>query len=188
LDTGPLLTGLVQVIGLKRTILACMGLLAAGTGLSLFMTAPWQLFITWGLMVGIGAGGGAVGVAAAIANRWFVARSGLAMGLLSAANAAGQLAFLPLFALLAEQYGWQGVAVAVTVAIAAMVPVVAILLPESPADIGLGPYGATADRGRRAPSGNPIAIAMTTLFRAARSLDFWLLTLSFGICGSRRMG
>jgi MFS family permease len=183
LDTGPLLTGLVQVIGLKRTILACMGLLAAGTGLSLFMTAPWQLFITWGLMVGIGAGGGAVGVAAAIANRWFVARSGLAMGLLSAANAAGQLAFLPLLALLAEQYGWQGVAVAVTVAIAAMVPVVAILLPESPADIGLGPYGATADRGRRAPSGNPIAIAMTTLFRAARSLDFWLLTLSFGICG-----
>jgi MFS family permease len=114
LDTGPLLTGLVQGIGLKRTILACMGLLAAGTGLSLFMTAPWQLFITWGLMVGIGAGGGAVGVAAAIANRWFVARSGLAMGLLSAANAAGQLAFLPLLALLAEQYGWQGVAVAVT--------------------------------------------------------------------------
>jgi MFS family permease len=151
--TGPLLTGLVQVIGLKRTILACMGLLAAGTGLSLFMTAPWQLFITWGLMVGIGAGGGAVGVAAAIANRWFVARSGLAMGLLSAENAAGQLAFLPLLAPLAEQYGWQGVAVAVTVAIAAMVPVVAILLPESPADIGLGPYGATADRGRRAPSG-----------------------------------
>ena len=133
MDTGPLLTGLVQVIGLKRTILACMGLLAAGTGLSLFMTAPGQLFITWGFMVGIGAGGGAVGVAAAIANRWFAARSGLAMGLLSAANAAGQLAFLPLLALLAVQYGWQGVAVAVTVAIAAMVPVVAILLPESPA-------------------------------------------------------
>jgi MFS family permease len=91
--TGPFLTGLVQVIGLKRTILACMGLLAAGTGLSLFMTAPWQLFITWGLMVGIGAGGGAVGIAAAIANRWFVARSGLAMGSLSAANAAGSWSF-----------------------------------------------------------------------------------------------
>jgi len=108
-----------------------MGLLAAGTGLSLFMTAPGQLFITWGFMVGIGAGGGAVGVAAAIANRWFAARSGLAMGLLSAANAAGQLAFLPLLALVAGRYGWQGVAVAVTLAIAAMVPVVAILLPES---------------------------------------------------------
>jgi MFS family permease len=84
--TGPFLTGLVQVIGLKRTILGCMTLLAAGTGLSLLMSSPWQLFLTWGVMVGIGAG--AVGMAAAVANRWFVARSGLAMGLLSAANAA----------------------------------------------------------------------------------------------------
>ena len=181
--TGPFLTGLVQVIGLKRTILACMGVLAAGTGLSLFMTAPWQLFLTWGLMVGIGAGGGAVGMAAAIANRWFLARSGLAMGLLSAANAAGQLIFLPLLALLAERYGWQGVAIAVTLAIAAMIPVVAMLLPESPADIGLGPYGTTIDRPRLAPSGNPFEIAITTLLRAARSFDFWLLTLSFGVCG-----
>ena len=128
--TGPFLTGLVQTIGLKRTILGCLGLLACGTGLSVFMTAPWQLFLTWGLMVGIGAGAGAVGMAAAVANRWFVARSGLAMGLLSAANAAGQLVFLPLLAMLAERYGWQGVAVAVTLAIAVMIPVIAILLPE----------------------------------------------------------
>ena len=53
--TGPFLTGLVQVIGLKRTILGCMTLLAAGTGLSLLMSSPWQLFLTWGVMVGIGA-------------------------------------------------------------------------------------------------------------------------------------
>ena len=86
--TGPFLIGLEQVIGLKRTILGCMTLLAAGTGLSLLMSSPWQLFLTWGVMVGIGAGAGAVGMAAAVANRWFVARSGLAMGLLSAANAA----------------------------------------------------------------------------------------------------
>ena len=181
--TGPFLTGLVQTIGLKRTILGCLGLLACGTGLSVFMTAPWQLFLTWGLMVGIGAGAGAVGMAAAVANRWFVARSGLAMGLLSAANAAGQLVFLPLLAMLAERYGWQGVAVAVTLAIAVMIPVIAILLPESPADIGLGPYGAAADLRPGPQSGNPFVIAMATLFRAARSFDFWLLTLSFGICG-----
>src|SRR5215213_4180747 len=129
---GPFLTGLVDVVGLKRTIIGCMALLACGTGLSVFMTAPWQLFLTWGLMVGIGAGAGAVGMAAAVANRWFVARSGLAMGLLSAANAAGQLVFLPLLAMLAERYGWQGVAVVVTLAIAVMIPVIVILLPESP--------------------------------------------------------
>jgi len=82
--TGPFLAGLIQVVGLKRTMLGCMMLLIAGTGLSNFMTAPWQLFATWGLMVGIGSGAGAVGIAAAVANRWFVTRNGLAMGLLTA--------------------------------------------------------------------------------------------------------
>ena len=116
----------------------------AGTGLSTFMTAPWQLFLTWGLMVGIGSGAGAVGMAAAIANRWFARRTGFAMGLLTAANAAGQLIFLPLLAMLAERYGWRSVAICVTLAVAVVLPIVAILLPESPARIGLGPYGSTA--------------------------------------------
>jgi MFS family permease len=142
--TGPFLTGLIEVIGLKRTILACMATLIAGTGLSNFITAPWQLFLTWGLMVGIGAGAGAIGIAAAVANRWFLRRNGLAMGLLTSANAAGQLVFLPLLAMLAQRYGWQGFSIAVTLAVFIMLPIVAILLPESPAKIGLGPYGATA--------------------------------------------
>ena len=133
--TGPFLTGLIEVIGLKRTILACMAMLIAGTGLSNLMTAPWQMFLTWGLMVGIGSGAGAMGMAAAIANRWFAKRNGLAMGLLTAANAAGQLIFLPLLAMLAQRYGWRGVSGAVTLAVLAMVPVVAILLPEWPANI-----------------------------------------------------
>src|ERR1700743_849404 len=36
--TGPFLTGLIDGFGLKRTILACMATLMAGTGLSIFMT------------------------------------------------------------------------------------------------------------------------------------------------------
>jgi MFS family permease len=181
--TGPFLTGLMEVIGLKRTILGCMVVLMSGTGLSYFMTEPWQLFVTWGLMVGIGAGAGAVGMAAAVANRWFVQRTGFAMGLLSSANAAGQLIFLPVLALLANRYGWQGVAVAVTVVIAVMIPIVAMVLPESPAAVGLPPFGGTAVLPPRARSANPFMIAIHALRRASRSMDFWLLTLSFGICG-----
>ena len=134
-------------------------------------------------MVGIGSGAGAVGIGAAVANRWFARRNGLAMGLLTAANAAPQLLFLPLLAMLAQRYGWRGVSVAVTLAILAMLPVVAILLPEAPADLGLGPYG-TATMLRPTPrQGNPFAVAVTALFRASHSIDFWLLTLSFAICG-----
>jgi MFS family permease len=184
--TGPFLTGLMQVIGLKRTIMLCLALLMAGTGLSTFMTSPWQLFVTWGLMVGIGSGAGAVGMAAAVANRWFARRTGFAMGLLTSANAAGQLIFLPLLALLAERYGWQAVAICVTLAVGVVLPIVALALPESPARIGMGPYGSTAMQppgADHAAGNNPFAVAINALVRGSRSLDFWLLSMSFAICG-----
>ena len=181
--TGPFLTGMIEVIGLKRTMLACMVMLAVGPGLSNFMTTPWQLFLTWGLLVGIGSGAGAIGMAAAVANRWFARRNGLAMGLLTAANAAGQLIFLPLLAMLAQRYGWRGVSVAVTLAVLGMLPVVALLLPEWPVDVAVGPYGEAASRRQPASRDNPFALAMAVLFRASRSIDFWLLALSFAVCG-----
>jgi predicted MFS family arabinose efflux permease len=181
---GPFLTGLMQVIGLKRTMMICLAILMAGTGLSSFMTEPWQLFLTWGVMVGIGAGAGAVGTAGAVANRWFAQRTGLAMGLLTSANAAGQLIFLPLLALAAERYGWQGVTVGVTFAIAAVLPLVWMLMPESPAQVGLPAYGArTVAPPAASPGANPFAVATGALARAARSMDFWLLCITFGICG-----
>ena len=181
--TGPFLTGLAEVIGLKRTILWCMVMLMAGSGFSVFMTSPWHLFLPWGVMVGLGSGAGAVGIAAGVANRWFAERNGLAMGLLFSAAAAGQLVFLPLLALVAESFGWQGVSIAVTLAVAAMLPLVALLLPESPAQIGLTPYGSATVPAPPPPRGNPFSVAIAALVRASRSMDFWLLTLSFAICG-----
>jgi len=181
---GPFLTGLMQIIGLKRTIIGCLAVLMAGTFLSMFMTQPWHLFLTWGLMVGIGSGGTAVGIAGALANRWFTQRTGLAMGLLTSANAAGQLIFLPILAMMADQYGWQGVSIGVTIAMAIAIPLLWVLLPESPARIGLPAYGATEIREpERSIGGNLFSVAFGALFRAARSLDFWLLCITFGICG-----
>src|SRR5215469_8060941 len=57
--TGPFITGLMETLGLRRTILLCLLALLAGTGLSTLMSTPWQLFVTWGFLVGIGASAGA---------------------------------------------------------------------------------------------------------------------------------
>lgn len=181
--TGPFLTGLIEVIGLKRTILSCMLVLLAGTGLSTFMTEPWQLFATWGVMVGVGVGTGAIGVAGSVANRWFAKRTGFASGLLISANAAGQLVFLPLLAMISDHFGWQGVSICLSAAVAVMMVLVALLLPESPARLGLAAYGSSVVAPPPRRSGNPFTLSLTVLGRAARSLDFWLLTLSFGVCG-----
>jgi predicted MFS family arabinose efflux permease len=135
-------------------------------------------------MVGIGSGAGAVGIAGAVANRWFIQRTGLATGLLISANAAGQLIFLPLLAIMVQSYGWQGVAVVVTIAIGVVIPLVTILLPESPAAIGLPAFGGTqVTPVAKFQGGNPFAVAFTALGTASKSTDFWLLCITFGICG-----
>jgi len=64
-----------------------------------------------------------------------------------------------------------------------MLPVVWLLLPESPGDVGLGPYGGAAERPTAPSAGNPFIVALQGGARAVRSLDFWLLTIVFGICG-----
>src|ERR1700728_2606353 len=138
---GPFMAGLMQTLGQKRTMILALLVLMSGTGLSMFMTAPWQLFLTWGVMVGVGAGAGAVGFAGAVANRWFFKRTGFAAGLLFAANAAGQLIFLPLLAWMANRYGWQGVAIATTTAIACVIPLLVLFMPESPEAVGVARFG-----------------------------------------------
>src|SRR5437588_1092865 len=85
--------------------------------------------------------------------------------------------------MLAEQYGWQAISIVVTLAVAAMLPIVALLMPESPAQIGLAPLGAAMAVRPPPRQGNPVTVAMAALSRGVRSMDFWLLTLSFGICG-----
>jgi predicted MFS family arabinose efflux permease len=181
--TGPFLTGLMETIGLKRTILLAMLVLVAGSFASCFMTTLWELYVTWGLMIGVGAGAGAVGMAAQVANRWFMTRRGLAMGLLTAANATGQLIFLPILAALAQNHGWRSVSITVTLAVAMMIPVVAFLLPERPSDIGLMPFGATEEPASVPRTRDPFAVAIHGLRRGLGSLDFWLLAASFSICG-----
>jgi len=184
---GPFAAALMRSIGLKRTLLLSMALLVLGAGSSAFVTQVWQLYLTWGVLVGIGSGAGMVGLAAAVANRWFVARRGLVVGLLTAGNASGQLVFLPILASLSQSLGWRTVPWTVAVVILALIPVVVLLLAEDPASIGLAPLGGRAEIAE-APAGNPIRIAFEGLGRGFGSLDFWLLSGSFAICGFSTYG
>src|SRR3989442_986022 len=62
---------------------------SASSGLTVFMHAPWQLDLLWGVVNGLATGAVSVPLAAIIANRWFVERRGLVTGLLTASNATG---------------------------------------------------------------------------------------------------
>jgi predicted MFS family arabinose efflux permease len=153
------------------------------------MTEPWQLVLSWGIAVGLGSGVTALVLGATIVNRWFAERQGVVMGFIAASTATGQLIFLPLLAAVVQNGGWRpAVWIAAAIA-AAMIPVVALLLPESPAAVGIKRYGAADDAESAVPSrSNPLAVALSSLGRASRSGSFWLLFASFFICGASTNG
>lgn len=213
--TAPFAAALMDRFGIRAVTCGALLLVAAGAGLTVFVTAGWQLVLMWGVLIGLGTGSMALVFAATIANRWFVRRRGLVMGVLTAASATGQLIFLPLMAWLAEQYGWRAASLLITVAALAVVPLVLIFIRNYPADLGVRPYGAEGADPPGAAAVSPGHVArgddgelavpdavdvpqtdgtgaarrtMNTLFAAARTRTFWALAGGFAICGATTNG
>lgn len=187
--TGPFAAASMQRFGVRPTVMVALVLLAAGTALSSLMRAPWQMVLIWGVMVGGGTGVAAMTLGATVANRWFEKHRGLAMGVLTASSATGQMVFLPMMAAVIERHGWRPVVLIVALVAAITLPIVALLVPERPSSVGLRPVGAPADA-PDAPvvQGNPLAHALSVLRMAMGKRDFWLLFGSFFICGASTNG
>ena len=174
----------MQRFGIRRTVLGALTLMSASIGASYFMTAPWELFLTWGLLSGIGSGAVANVLGATIVNRWFTTNRGLVMGLLTASTATGTLIFTPGLAALVEWGGWKPVVLTVAACCAALIPLVYVLVPERPAAIGLRSFGSQHDDHPAPPAhGNPFTAAFSSLARAATTRAFWFLFTTFFICG-----
>jgi MFS family permease len=79
----------MQSVGIRRTVIASLALVATGVALTTAMRTPWQLVFFWGVLVGLGTGTTAMVLGATIVQRWFTARRGLVMGVLTASTATG---------------------------------------------------------------------------------------------------
>jgi MFS family permease len=161
----------------------------AGVALTPLMNQPWQLILLWGLVVGLSTGFIGAYLAAYIAARWFRMHEGLVVGILTAANAAGQLVFLPTMASLATHGGWRMMSLVLTGTIVAFLPVLIVFMRNRPEDLGLAPYGAESGlRPAAVPGGNPVAVAFRALGTGVRSRDFWLIAGGYFVCGATTNG
>ena len=186
--TAPFAAALMERFGIRRVVMCALLVVATGSGLTVFMTASWQLMLLWGVLVGLGAGSMALSLVATVTGRWFVARRGLVSGILTAGGAAGQLIFLPLVAWIDSEWGWRAASLGTTAAALAVLPLVAWLLRDRPRDLGVTPYGGTA-----ADDVDPVRTgagraALRGLVEASRSRPFWLLAGGFFICGMSTNG
>lgn len=182
---GPFAAALMMSFGIKRTMLAGLALMAASTFASRWMSAPWHFMLSWGVLSGIGSGAVASVLGAAVVNRWFATRQGLVMGLLSASTATGALVFLPFLAWLSEGGAWRPVALAVSLGCAALIPVVALFVPEHPQMRGVRRFGEEEGTPPAPPMKQAATpwLAIEALVRASRRPVFWLLAGSFFVCG-----
>ncbi|MEV4182359.1 MFS transporter [Streptosporangium canum] len=192
--TAPFAAALMNRFGMRRVVSGALLLVAAGSGLTILMNAPWQLVLCWGVLVGLGTGSMALVFAATLTERWFVRHRGLVTGILTAGGATGQLIFLPVLAHLAVAQGWRTAAVTVTAAALVVVPLVWFLLRDRPEEVGTTALGAEPGAVTAAPpagsggAGRAAAHALGVLRSAARTRPFWLLAGGFAICGMSTNG
>jgi predicted MFS family arabinose efflux permease len=147
--------------------------------------------LLWGVVIGIGTGMTALVLGATIATRWFAARRGLVIGILTASVATGQLVFLPLIAALTDRLGWRMALGLVCAALAVSAFAVLMLMRDRPSDLGQRPFGDNGTGPLPAPPASKasiVAVALGTLRDASGSAVFWILFATFFICGASTNG
>jgi MFS family permease len=164
-----------------------VGMMASGLLLATFVSRPWQLYATLGVLVG----GGSVclgytGQALYLPN-WFVRRRGLALSVAFSGVGVGSIALLPWVQTLIGDAGWRTACAALGLLILAVLAPLNLLVKRRPEDIGLAPDGERIARHTSVASAanvvDPAWVAVDwTLARAARTSRFWWIALGY-LCG-----
>lgn len=164
----PFAGALADRFGAARTLAAGGLLYLAGIALMAWSPTPAALYITGGLVVGLGlAGASFTIVLAAVARLVEPARRSLALGIVTASGSLGQFLFAPLGQAFISAYGWQ----------TALLLIAAFLL--------LIPVASPVLRGRSRAGDDPADLMSLpeAVRQASGHGSYWLLVAGFFVCG-----
>jgi len=163
-------------IGTRGVALAGGLLLGLGLVLSSQVRALWQLYVTFGFMVGF-AVGAFYAPLTSTATKWFTARRGLAVALVSSGIGVGIFAIAPLARALTSLWDWR-IALLVIGDLAWLVIVpVALVLREQPGDMGTAAMGGAARAGREYSARQVVGAP-----------QFWAIALTHFACCAAHSG
>ena len=151
-----------------------MSLAAIAIGLASAMSEPWQLVLSVGIVGGIGFAAISPSLVSTTVAAYFDRGLGLATGIAVSGSTAGQIALMPLLALLIGLFGWRSSLLIAAAAIVVTAIAVNILIGRR--DPAAGPARPGPDRGARPRF--PAVLA-----GLSRQRTFWLLAGGFAICG-----
>jgi len=159
-----------------RAIIAFAGI-AFGLGY-LFMSrlqAPWQLYLFYGGLVGIGLSAHDVVTLSTVA-RWFVKRRGMMTGIVKIGTGSGQL-LVPLIAsALIAVYGWRNTCFILGAVVLVALVAWAQVMRRDPQEMGLLPDGDRDESGRGGTGPKERGVSLR---EAAGMIQFWIMCVTW---------
>lgn len=170
--------------GPRLVMTACALLLALGYGLMSQISSLWQLYLFFGVIIGVGMSGAYVPPISAVA-RWFEKDRGLMLGFVICGVGIGTVLFPPIATFIITAYSWRVAYLLTGAAILVLGVSSAFFLKRAPRDMGLLPYGAAAGKkiefGAKADIKAPFCPEFSTR-EALRTTVFWQLFFSYSLC------
>ena len=164
-------------IGSRMTTVAGGGLLGLGMVLSSQVTAIWQLYVTFGVLVGF-AVGAFYAPLSATATRWFTTNRGLAVSIVSAGIGVGILVISPLARWLTTAFDWRVAMLVIgDLCWLAVIPA-GLLIRNAPGDMGAVAMGGADAAGVRE----------FTAREALSSPQLWVIGLAHFACCAAHSG
>jgi len=190
---SPVVGWAVDKYGSRGVII--LGAIFSGASFALmyFVDSLLGFYLVYGILLSIGMSAMLYLPAWTVIAKWFKRRLSLAMALLAVGAGFGGLICAPSAAFLIERFGWRSAFVVLGGVIWIVVIPLALVVRNSPAEMGLAPDGDPLPK--RTPQGidspaevdgaapDPSTPAEYTLKQALRSSVFWMLALAFFFFG-----
>jgi MFS transporter, OFA family, oxalate/formate antiporter len=135
----------------RRISMIGAALVGGGLVLSAAIQEIWQLYVFFGFIIGTGVAAGWVPLVATI-SRWFVARRGLAMGIMSLGISFGIIVLPPLSRHFITLFGWRMSFLILGLLSGAVIFGAAFVLRKDPGEKGLFPYGGNSPPAKTVPA------------------------------------
>jgi len=126
--------------GPRMVMVGCGFFLGLGYLLMSQVNAIWQLYLFYGVIVGIGISGADVLLLSTVA-RWFVKKRGMVSGIIKVGTGVGMLTMPIVANWLIFTYGWRGSYIILGSMVLALIIPAALFLRRDPGQKGLVPYG-----------------------------------------------
>jgi MFS family permease len=177
---GVVMGGFTDRFGPRKVMTLCGFLLGLGYLLMSQISSVWQLYLFYGVIIGIGMGGGFVPLMSTVA-RWFLKRRSMMTGIVLAGMGTGSLIAPPLATRLISAYNWRVSYLILGSIILLVIVLAAQFLRRDPAQVRLAPYGGD----KRRELGSTLETRSFSLKEAACTKQFWSVLgmfFCFGFC------